>query len=151
MSWNVTQGWLACGGEGGMLKVLKLDAQQTKDLPSRGLAAPSNLSMNQTLEGHQGILLTPENNVKMLKTTKGDVLVATWNEVHRKLTTSDSTGMIIVWMLYRGLWYEEMINNRNKSVVADMKWTSDGQKICIAYEVVSCLLNILSCFRMEWL
>ena len=27
-----------------------------------------------------------------------------------------------------------MINNRNKSVVKGMKWTSDGQKICIVYE-----------------
>ena len=26
-----------------------------------------------------------------------------------------------------------MINNRNKSVVTDMKWTSSGEKICIAY------------------
>ena len=33
-----------------------------------------------------------------------------------------------------GSWYEEMINNRNKSVVKGMKWTSDGQKICIVYE-----------------
>lgn len=27
-----------------------------------------------------------------------------------------------------------MINNRNKSIVRDMKWTSDGRKICIIYE-----------------
>ena len=27
-----------------------------------------------------------------------------------------------------------MINNRNKSVVRDMQWNSDGQKICIVYE-----------------
>lgn len=27
-----------------------------------------------------------------------------------------------------------MINNRNKSVVRDMKWNADGQKICIVYE-----------------
>lgn len=27
-----------------------------------------------------------------------------------------------------------MINNRNKSVVCDMKWTSDGRKIAIIYE-----------------
>ena len=27
-----------------------------------------------------------------------------------------------------------MINNRNKSVVRDMKWTADGRKICIIYE-----------------
>ena len=32
------------------------------------------------------------------------------------------------------MWFEEMINNRNKSVVRDMKWTADGQKICIVYE-----------------
>ena len=27
-----------------------------------------------------------------------------------------------------------MINNRNKSVVKDMKWNAEGQKICIIYE-----------------
>ncbi len=53
---------------------------------------------------------------------------------HRKLTTSDSQGLIIVWILYKGVWYEEMINNRNKSVVADMNWNREGQKICIVYE-----------------
>ena len=31
-------------------------------------------------------------------------------------------------------WYEEMINNRNKSVVTDMKWTPNGEKIGIVYE-----------------
>jgi WD repeat-containing protein 35 len=37
-------------------------------------------------------------------------------------------------MLHKGMWFEEMINNRNKSVVRDMKWSADGQKICIVYE-----------------
>ena len=27
-----------------------------------------------------------------------------------------------------------MINNRNRSVVRDMKWNADGQRICIVYE-----------------
>ncbi|CAN0571221.1 unnamed protein product [Ectocarpus sp. 12 AP-2014] len=36
-------------------------------------------------------------------------------------------------MLHKGLWFEEMINNRHKSAVRDMKWTSNGQKICIIY------------------
>lgn len=36
--------------------------------------------------------------------------------------------------LLQGSWYEEMINNRNKSTVTGMSWGSDGQKICIAYE-----------------
>lgn len=82
-------------------------------------------------------------------------MVVNWNENYRKLTTSDQYGLIIVWMLHKvrevsfliravrmlitlcacqGMWFEEMINNRNKSVVRDMKWTADGQKICIIYE-----------------
>ena len=72
--------------------------------------------MNQTCEGHQGA-----------------VVCCTWNPTYRKLTTSDENGLIIVWMLHRGSWFEEMINNRNKSVVKSMKWSPDGQKICIGY------------------
>lgn len=44
---------------------------------------------------------------------KGSLMIATWNRQHQKLTTSDSNGLIIVWILYKGMWYEEMINNRN--------------------------------------
>ncbi|KAF3844601.1 hypothetical protein F7725_007764 [Dissostichus mawsoni] len=73
VSWNKDQGFIACGGD-------------DDDAKLKGLAAPSNLSMNQTLEGHSGA------------------------------------------------WYEEMINNRNKSVVRSMSWNADGQKICIVYE-----------------
>ena len=103
------QGWIACGGEKGMLKVLKLESQAGKDSKAKGVAAPSNLSMNQTLEGHNGA-----------------VVCSTWNSSYRKLTTSDENGLIIVWMLHKGMWFEEMINNRNRSVVKDMSWTADG-------------------------
>uniref|UniRef100_A0A3P9HAW2 WD repeat-containing protein 35 n=1 Tax=Oryzias latipes TaxID=8090 RepID=A0A3P9HAW2_ORYLA len=116
VSWNKDQGCIACGGDDGLLKVLKLETQ-SDDVRFKGLAAPSNLSMNQTLEGHRGA-----------------VQVVTWNEQYEKLTTSDQNGLIIVWMLYKGAWYEEMINNRNKSVVRSMSWNADGQKICIVYE-----------------
>ncbi|CAH1774582.1 unnamed protein product [Owenia fusiformis] len=117
VSWNKDQGYIACGGEDGLLKVLKLETAQGKDAKVKGLAAPSNLSMNQTLEGHSGA-----------------VQCVTWNPLFHKLTTSDQYGLIIVWMLYKGSWYEEMINNRNKSVVRGMAWNADGQKICIVYE-----------------
>ncbi|XP_067008662.1 WD repeat-containing protein 35 [Anabrus simplex] len=115
LAWNKEQGYIACGGEDGLLKVLKLESG--KDGKLKGLAAPSNLSMNQTLEGHSG-----------------HIQVVTWNDIHQKLTTSDQFGLIIVWLLYKGSWCEEMINNRNKSVVKGMVWNSDGQKICIVYE-----------------
>lgn len=116
---------MACGGEDGLLKVLKLEQSSTSDPAGarRGSEAtgtnpaPSNLTMNQTLEGHSG-----------------GVVVSTWNTQHRKLTTSDAQGLIIVWILYKGVWYEEMINNRNKSVVTNMTWNRDGSKICIVYE-----------------
>mmetsp|Transcript_20542 Transcript_20542/g.58181 ORF Transcript_20542/g.58181 Transcript_20542/m.58181 type:complete len:1228 (-) Transcript_20542:92-3775(-) len=115
VAWNSAQGWIACGGESGLLKVLKLES--AADGGSKAGGAQSNLSMNQTLEGHQG-----------------NIMVITWNDNFRKLTTSDQNGLIIVWMLHRGIWFEEMINNRNRSVVRDMKWSSDCQKICIIYE-----------------
>lgn len=117
-AWNSDQGWIACGGQNGLLKVLRLEsATQADGKGPRGIAAASNLTMNQSLEGHNGA-----------------VVCATWNANFKKLTTSDENGLIIVWVMHRGMWYEEMINNRNKSVVKDMKWTTDGQKICIAYE-----------------
>lgn len=75
------------------------------------------LSMNQNLQGHSG-----------------EVQVIRWNDSYQKLTTSDSTGLIIVWMMHKNHWYEEMINNRNKSLVADMRWTPNGDKIGIVYE-----------------
>lgn len=37
-------------------------------------------------------------------------------------------------MMHKNHWYEEMINNRNKSVVTDMRWTPNGEKIGIVYE-----------------
>ncbi|XP_071854382.1 WD repeat-containing protein 35-like isoform X2 [Apostichopus japonicus] len=117
VSWNKEHGYIACGGEHGLLKVLKLDSGSGKETGARGLAAPSNLSMNQTLEGHGGT-----------------VQCVIWNSHFQKLTTSDQCGLIIVWMFYKGYWYEEMINNRNKSVVTSMAWTGDGQRICIVYE-----------------
>mmetsp|Transcript_3693 Transcript_3693/g.5458 ORF Transcript_3693/g.5458 Transcript_3693/m.5458 type:complete len:1191 (-) Transcript_3693:9-3581(-) len=108
VSWNTEHGWLACGAENGLLKVLKLE--------QRNIAAPNEITMNQTLEGHSN-----------------EVTLVSWNEDYRKLTSSDSTGLIVVWTLHQGKWIEEMINNRNKSSVKAVKWTSDGFKICIVY------------------
>ncbi|KAF1763427.1 hypothetical protein GCK72_011693 [Caenorhabditis remanei] len=111
--WNYNNNYITCGGALGTLKVVKigLDPVDTKQNP-----ATASLIVNQTLEGHQ--------------TT---VLIATWNENHQKLTTSDTSGLIIVWGLFNEQWVEEMINNRNKSVVVGIVWNQDGTKIAIAY------------------
>ncbi|XP_055618976.1 WD repeat-containing protein 35 [Toxorhynchites rutilus septentrionalis] len=117
IAWSKEEGYVAVGGEDGLLKVLKLE-QATVSTTQTGKAhQPSNLSMNQSLEGH-----------------KSSVNVVTWNEVKQKLTSSDKDGIIMVWMMYKGSWFEEMTNDRKKSTVKGMAWTSDGQKICIVYE-----------------
>lgn len=42
--------------------------------------------------------------------------------------------MIFYYCYYLGIWYEEMVNNRQKSLVKGMAWNHDGQKICITYD-----------------
>lgn len=41
--------------------------------------------------------------IKNLYNFLGSVQVVTWNEQYQKLTTSDQNGLIIVWMLYKGI------------------------------------------------
>ncbi len=53
-------GWIAVGGDDGLLKVLKLDPVPSGEPGSggaRGINAPTQLSMNQSLEGHKSALL----------------------------------------------------------------------------------------------
>lgn len=88
IAWNKTQGYIAVGGDEGLLKVLKLETPSNapNNIQSRGMsmAPQSNLCMNQSLEGH-----------------KEAVQVVTWNDAQQKLTTSDRDGVIMVWMMYK--------------------------------------------------
>jgi WD repeat-containing protein 35 len=47
IAWNLEQGCIACGGEGGILKVIKLESGKGQ--------GGGNLSMNQNLQGHNGM------------------------------------------------------------------------------------------------
>lgn len=44
----------------------------------------------------------------MITTPAGAVQVVTWNEQYEKLTTSDQNGLIIVWMLYKGDYCQQI-------------------------------------------
>ncbi|RCN35491.1 WD domain, G-beta repeat protein [Ancylostoma caninum] len=123
VEWNLNTNFLASGGSGGMLKVIKLTHEDSV------VGSTMNMPVNQALEGHSGYVAYQVANFIL-----GTVMCAAWNEVHQKLTTSDSNGLIIVWSLHNETWYEEMINNRNKSVVVGMAWNYDGTKIAIAYQ-----------------
>ena len=56
-----------------------------------------------------------------------------WNEQFNKLTTSDSSGKIVVWVNNENEWCEEMVNKRNGTSVTGVKWSPDGQNICMIY------------------
>ena len=76
----------------------------------------SSLASNQTLRIHTG-----------------RVTCCAWNMKCEKLVNADDNGLIIVWSLEDDAWYEEMINNRKESFVKDLKWTNNGDCICIIY------------------
>ena len=46
VDWNQDKGWIGCGGDQGLLKVLRLDSGKAQ--------GGGNLSMNQNLQGHSG-------------------------------------------------------------------------------------------------
>ena len=54
-----------------MLKILKLEAQVDKDGALKGLAAPSNLTMNQTLDGHDSACVGVASDVCMIRIGSG--------------------------------------------------------------------------------
>ena len=66
----------------------------------------SNLSMNQTLQGHEGcqnIRLSWLSLINLMRFYHkiGAVMTVSWNENYQKLTSSDQNGLIIVWTLHK--------------------------------------------------
>lgn len=93
IAWDKENGYLACGGDDGLLKIVRLDANSNSNtIPSNLPNQHNNLSANQTLEGHNGC-----------------VNIAVWNETSQKLTTSDENGLIIVWVFLKGNESKELI------------------------------------------
>jgi WD repeat-containing protein 35 len=121
VNWNNDEGWLACGGQNSLLRVLKLESS-TPELQKEQKTSVSS----QTLQGHSG-----------------NVILVEWNPKYQKLSTADSNGLIIVWNKHKGAWYEEMVNKKEKAMVSDMNWDKSGQKICIGYEdgTINCLIQ----------
>lgn len=98
-----------------MLYVLPIQEPQESEAVDEDI--PKFSGESKTLEGHTG-----------------PVSICHWNTKFNKLTSIDANGLVVVWILHKGNWYEEMINNRNKSIICDSQWTDDGRKICLVYE-----------------
>lgn len=115
VAWSYDHGFIAVGGEDGIVRTVKVD-------PAGGVSsshqASKNISVNQELAGH-----------------KSPIAMCIWNEIHQKLTTCDEHGLIIVWVLYKSLWVEEMVNDRQEDAsVTGLSWSPDGSLIAILYE-----------------
>jgi WD repeat-containing protein 35 len=117
VAWNHVDGWIAFGGDNGVLKVLSMEPADGAESRLMGVGAPSNLTMNQPLEEHTA-----------------PVTLVSWNESYRRLTSADDTGLIIVWALRNGEWTKDMVNDRRKSPVVGAHWSPDGQHILIVYK-----------------
>ena len=153
LAWNPEHGYLSAGGDDSMLRVFTLEPEVNEAATNaRGVAATTKLGMNQPLEGHKSAcawaarptpltpsapltpILLPLSPPPTHPPPPAAVLGGHWNAQYKKLATMDATGLIIVWVLHKGQWYEEMVNARGKSVVKDLRWRSDGEEIAIAYE-----------------
>ncbi|KAI6243756.1 WD repeat-containing protein 35 [Aphelenchoides fujianensis] len=120
IAWMKNRGHMAIGGDEGSLRVLQL--------PHEG---GLSVIWKATRPAVSPLLLLPNCPMSSAK-----VSLACWNEVFQKLATCDDAGLIIVWMSHatEDTWFEEMINNRQKSSVVSLKWSNNGTKIAIAYE-----------------
>ena len=124
-------GWLAVGGAAvpasgdapsSALRLLQLSTSSGAQQPESGptnTTLPPTVAVEIPLGGHAA-----------------PIRVVAWNRALGKLATADDAGLIIVWTYTAdggGSWVEELINRRNGSAVADLKWRADGGAIAIGY------------------
>lgn len=125
LCWSQKNDFIACGADNGTLKILKLDNQHIRSKKDNEITTTNHLksdqskflSMNQTLDGHSN-----------------SVIHLSWNDENDKLISGDVNGLLIVWIFYNGNYYEEMVNSPSRSIIIEIKWTNDGDKICIVSE-----------------
>lgn len=86
----------------------KLIVRLVGDARTRGVAGQAQLTKNQTLEGHLN-----------------EISSIAWNQRFGKLTTADVNGTVIVWVDGpANEFVQDMLNNRTKNRISDMKWNS---------------------------
>ncbi|VEL19727.1 unnamed protein product [Protopolystoma xenopodis] len=116
IAWSKEDGFIACGGDEGLLKVFKLDVQ--RDSKIKGLAAQTNLVMNQTLDGHAGTYLG-----LLILQNKGSVR---WDSDGQRICIVYDDGAVIVGSVDGNrIWGKEL---KCGSLVA-VEWSPDGKTI----------------------
>ena len=91
-------------------------SDETGSTPSLSLSLPFSLSLALSLSlslSHSLSLTHSLSRSRSLARARALSLSRFLSNTHTQLTTSDETGLIIVWMIHKGMWFEEMINNRS--------------------------------------
>ena len=93
--WNKIDGWVAFGGDQGLLRIIMLEFADQHDFALQGVAArPSRVSVDRKLTIHEGSAVT----------------TITWNESKEQITTGDSRGAVVVCGYNNTKWTSELVN-----------------------------------------
>ncbi|KAH0575427.1 WD40 repeat protein [Spironucleus salmonicida] len=126
VAWNRTDGWLAFGGDMGLLRIIMLEFQDQHDFNLQGVAArPSRVSIDRRLTIHEGSAIT----------------TITWNETKEQVTTGDNRGSVVVCGYQSSKWSSEFVNESVQSPVVTAVWASDSSKVLIFYQSGQILLG----------
>ena len=112
---NISKELLAIGGTKGFVQILSYPTKR-EQISLKDSLKFSYIDLSQKLIYH-----------------KSNVSIILWNEKKEKLTTCDENGIIVIWYLKNEKWETQMINNRKKSIVSDIKWSKQGNYICFSY------------------
>lgn len=138
VEWNNSNGYIACGGEDGVIRILSISSESTKENTpiagiANGVSMNQNLNISQTLESH-----------------KNPVCLMLWNKDNQKLFSADVGGAIVIWAREKNSLVEEVLNiinfnqmsnDKKKNSIVSMKWSRDYEHICILYSEGTVLMG----------
>lgn len=74
------------------------------------------------------------SNESIKSNHRAPITILNWNESYQKLTTVDQKGLMVIWMNQQGEWKEEMVNESDKNLITDIRWSNTGFNLCILIE-----------------
>jgi len=113
LAWHQINDGLAVGGGQGLLRIIKLDDSHNP---------------NQSKAEKGSDLL---KNISLMGDHKAEITILNWNERYKKLLSCDAKGLMVIWTPSGDSWAAEMVNDSGKKLISDVKWSSDGSKLCI--------------------
>lgn len=100
LAWHSRNGSLAVGGDNGLIKILILNNSHK---PYEKKESDGKVPSYTVEGGHED-----------------PIMLLSWNESYRKLTSVDLKGLMIIWKKNGDNWFEEMVNESGSSLINDV-------------------------------